>query len=166
MLQPVRRRTWAPRGQTPLQSAWDRHDRLSAIAALRLSAKRRRASLYFQLLRENVRGDAMVWFLTEMHRHFGHKIILVWDRSSVHRCAARYFERHHPSWFQFEWLPSYAPDLNPVEQCWNHAKYCDLANFVPHDLDDLEEQVACSITDQSQNQRLLEGFLGYTQLAL
>ena len=31
MLQPLRRRTWAPRGQTPVQYAWDRHDRFSVL---------------------------------------------------------------------------------------------------------------------------------------
>lgn len=166
MLQPVRRRTWAPSGQTPIQHAWDRHDRLSAIAAVRLSPSRQRLSLYFQLLHENVRTEQMVWFLTAMHRHFGHRIILVWDRSSVHRSAACHFETHHPSWFQFEWLPAYAPDLNPTEQCWNHAKYCDLSNFIPKDLDHLKEQVTCSITDQSKNIQLLESFFAYTRLDL
>ena len=39
MLQPVRRRTWAPSGQTPIQKAWDRHERLSAIGIIwRLSS--------------------------------------------------------------------------------------------------------------------------------
>jgi hypothetical protein len=42
----------------------------------------------------------MIWFLTQMHHHFQHKVILVWDRYSVHRAAARYFQRHHPGWFQ------------------------------------------------------------------
>lgn len=166
MLQPVRRRTWAPTGQTPIQHAWDRHDRLSAIAALRLSPSCQRLSLYFQLLRENVRGEQMVWFLTQMHHHFGRKIIIIWDRSSVHRSAARYFETHHPGWFQFEWLPAYAPDLNPVEQCWNHAKYSDLSNFIPQDIDHLETEVTGSINDQSHDQRLLNAFFGYIRLAL
>ena len=31
MLQPLRRRTWAPRGQTPIHYAWDRHDRWSVM---------------------------------------------------------------------------------------------------------------------------------------
>ena len=33
MLQPTVRRTWAPQGQTPIHLSWDRHDRLSVIAA-------------------------------------------------------------------------------------------------------------------------------------
>src|ERR1035437_587714 len=37
MLQPVSRRTWAPSGQTPVQKAWDRHERLSAISIICVS---------------------------------------------------------------------------------------------------------------------------------
>ena len=41
-LQPVNRRTWVPRGETPVQRAWDRYDRLSVIDAVSLSPTRRR----------------------------------------------------------------------------------------------------------------------------
>jgi transposase len=34
---------------------------------------------------------------------------------------------------EFEWLPAYAPELNPVEARWSNTKYSDLANFVPDD---------------------------------
>lgn len=36
------RRTLAPRGQTPLQRAWDRHDRLSVIGGVALAPQRER----------------------------------------------------------------------------------------------------------------------------
>jgi hypothetical protein len=40
-----------------------------------------------------------------------------------------------------EWLPAYAPDLNPVEAMWRCTKYGDLANYTPHNLWDLGEEV-------------------------
>ena len=166
MLQPVRRRTWAPCGQTPIQRAWDRHERLSAIAVIALSPLRHRPNLYFQLLPHNVQTDEMVWFLTQMHRHVRHKIILVWDRYSVHRAAAKHFEQHHPAWFQFEWLPPYAPDLNPTEQVWNHAKYSDLANFVPKDVKHLDCEVQHSFRDQQESPSLLRSFFRHAGLDL
>lgn len=142
-----RRRTWSPIGQTPIQNAWDRHDRLSAIAVLTLSPARHLPKLFFQVLPCNVQTDEMIWFLTQMHKPFRRKIILLWDRSSVHRSAAKFFEREHPGWFQFEWLPSYSPDLNPTEQIWNHTKYSDLSNFVPHDVEHLDREVHQSFRD-------------------
>ena len=166
MLQPVRRRTWAPSGQTPLQYAWDRHDRLSAIGLIGVSPLRHRLSLYFQLLPENVETEHMVWLLRQLHHHYGRKVILVWDRWSVHRSAAAYFEEHHPDWFQFEWLPAYAPELNPVEQCWQHTKYADLPNFIPDDLDHLQTAVCESILEQRKDQTLLRSFFAYAKLPL
>jgi transposase len=166
MLQPVRRRTWAPRGQTPVQRAWDRHDRLSAIAVMTLSPARRSPSLYFQLLPHNACADDMIWFLLQMHRHIRRKIILVWDRSSVHRSAAKFFERQHSDWFQFEWLPAYAPELNPTEQIWNHAKYSDLANFLPTDVTHLSKEVQQSFRDQQESPNLLRSFFQHARLDL
>ena len=37
-------------------------------------------------------------------------------------------------WLHVEWLPAYAPDLNPVEAMWSCTKYGDLANYTPDDL--------------------------------
>jgi transposase len=166
MLQPVRRRTWAPCGQTPIQRAWDRRERLSAIGVLALSPGRQRVNFYFQLLPENVRAEHHIWFLTEMHRHLRRKIILVWDRSMPHRSAAAYFRRHHPDWFIFEWLPPYSPELNPTEQCWNHTKYADLANFIPDDVNHLHSSVSRSFEQKKTNQQLLKSSFAFAQIDL
>jgi transposase len=166
MLQPVRRRTWAPTGQTPVQRVWDRHDRLSAVGFIGLSPSRHRLSLYFHLVRQNVDTERMVWLLRLLHRHYGRHVILVWDRWNVHRSAATYFQKHHPHWFTFEPLPAYAPELNPVEQCWNHTKHADLANFLPDDLDHLQNAVDASITEQRRDHNLLRSFFAYSQLPL
>jgi transposase len=166
MLQPVRRRTWRPSGDTPVHKAWDRHDRISAIGAVRVTANLRRLGFYFQLLRQNVTADDLVEFLTAMHAHFGRKVILIWDRWNVHRAAAKYFEQHYPQWFQFEELPSYCPELNPVEPCWKHTKYDELPNYVPDDLDQLDGAVSASLTALRADQDTLRGAFEYCQLKL
>jgi hypothetical protein len=55
MLQPLVRRTWARKGERPVMYCWDRHDRLSVIAGLTLSAQRHRIGLYFAIHRQNVK---------------------------------------------------------------------------------------------------------------
>jgi transposase len=166
MLQPVRRRTWGPEGQTPIQRAWDCHDRLSVIGTLTVSPNARRLAYYFQLLPHNVDTEDMVWFLTQMHRHFRRRVIIVWDRWSVHKSGTNYFHKHHPDWFQFEPLPAYAPELNPVEPSWGHTKHADLANFLPEDLDDLSEAASSSLSRKRDNQDLLRSFFAYAKLPL
>jgi len=149
-----------------VQNAWDRHDRLSAMATLTVSPKRRRLGYYFSLWPHNITTEEVLWFLTEMHRYFRHRVILVWDRSQVHRSAAKYFEERHPDWFQFEWLPASAPELNPVGPSWGHTKYSDLANFIPDDVDHLRTSVTHSLAKKQSNQKLLRSCFAYSQLSL
>jgi transposase len=167
MLQPVVRRTWAPRGHTPTQEQWDRHDRLSVISALSVSPRRRRLGLYWDCHRNNIRGEQVVPFLRLVRRHLRRKTILVLDRWSVHRSAVvRRFMKRHGASMEVEWLPSYAPELNPVEQVWNHAKYSDLPNVAPPDLEELDSLVRCSIAHTHGEQHLLRSFFRTAKLRL
>jgi len=166
MLQPTRRRTWAREGQTPIQKAWDRYDRLSGLGAVVLTPRQHRLAFYFQVFRENIHTEEVTEFLRHMHRHFRRQVILVWDRWSVHKAARRYFQAHHPDWFQFEALPGYSPELNPVEQCWKHTKYDDLPNFIPDDLDHLETAATQSLQDLHSNEDFLRSAFAYCQLPL
>lgn len=166
MLQPVRRRTWAPRGQTPVQKSWDRHDRLSVEAAITLAPRRRRMGLHFRIHSHNIHFADTIQLITLLHRRLRRGFILVLDRSNVHRKAVRLLREKHPRWFEAEWLPAYAPDLNPVEQVWNHSKYSDLANFIPDDVDHLQRELDNSIRGQRRNPNLLRSFFKHAQLRI
>jgi hypothetical protein len=48
-----------------------------------------------------------------------------------------------------------SPELNPVEQCWNHTIHADLDNSIPDDLDDLESAAIESLGEQQEDQDLL-----------
>lgn len=154
MLQPVCRRTWAPRGQTPILRQWDRRDRLSAISALTVAPRRRRFGLYWALYRHNIRSPEVLRFLQALRRHVPHGFTLIWDRHRPHRatCVTRWLARHRR--LVVEWLPAYAPELNPVEPVWSHTKYSDLANFAPDNLDTLEGAVVSSL-GHTRSQRAL-----------
>src|SRR5258708_6050869 len=89
MLQPLVRRTWAPRGQTPVHRSWDRHDRLSVISALTVSPKRHDVRLFFTIKRDHIRTPEAVDFIRSIRREIGGKLLLVWDRLNVHRSAAK-----------------------------------------------------------------------------
>ncbi len=166
MLQPVVRRTWAPRGQTPIQYSWDRHDRLSVISGITVSPLRRRLGLYFQVHSDNINFEKVMVFITLLHHRLRRKFILVLDRYSAHRKGVRLMQAKHPDWFEVAWLPAYAPELNPVEMVWNHTKYADLANFIPEDVQDLRRSVAASIEDTRTQTQLLRSFFQYAGLEL
>lgn len=166
MLQPVVRRTWAPRGQTPIHYSWDRRDRLSAISAITVSPGRRRLGLYFDICDHNIVTDDFETFVETVLRRLGRPIILVMDRWQVHRAGALRLLRRFPKRVEVEWLPAYAPDLNPVEQIWNRTKYTDLANYIPNDILSLGREVAHSIRHTRSQHTLLRSFFRYCGLGL
>ncbi len=88
------------------------------------------------------------------------------ERSGPHRKAARLLRRHQPKWLPIEWLPAYAPELNPAEQVWNHSKHSDLANYLPDDTKPLRNAVRNSFSRQRSNQRLLRSCFRTTHLRL
>lgn len=166
MLQPVVRRTWGPQGDTPLQYRWERHDRVSGISALTVSPQRRHLALYFALQEDNFRAPDIESFVAEVLRHFPRGIILVLDRWQVHRSAADQLLARFPRRLRLEWLPPYAPELNPDEQVWTRTKYMDLANFVPQDVTELAQAVRGSLAHTKAHQSLLRSFFKHAGLTL
>jgi transposase len=164
MLTPVVRRTWAPRGCTPSLRCWDRRDRVSAISALSLSPTRRRVGLYFDLCPRNIRTADVAAFLRRLQRHLPRGFLVVWDRWSVHRAAARHLRRRGGRRVAFEELPAYAPELNPVEQVWSHSKYADLANFIPDHVDHLAAAVIDSLATTATTPDRLRAFIRHCGL--
>jgi len=166
MLQPVVRRTWAPQGETPIHYSWDRRDRLSVISAISVSAKRRRLGLYFDIHDHNIVTDDFERFVETLLRCLQRRIVLVIDRWSVHRSGARRLLRRFPRRVHIEWLPAYAPELNPAEQVWKHTKYDDLANYLADDIKALGRAIRRSIRRSRGQQPLLRSFFQHAKLRL
>jgi len=166
MLQPVVRRTWAPEGQTPIHYSWDRRDRLSVISAITVSPERGRLGLYFDVHDHNIDTDTFESFVRWLRNQVRRGIILVVDRWSVHRSGVRRLLARFGPTVQVEWLPPYAPELNPVEQVWTHTKYADLANYIPDDAGALAEEVINSLDHTSKSQKLLRSFFHHAELRL
>lgn len=120
----------------------------------------------FQLHRRNVNTSLLIPFLHALHDHFRRRIVLVWDNLSVHFKTAKYFLIKNPSWFRFEYLPPYCPELNPVESVWSYVKYGRLPNFAPADVEHLYQQTANSLSSLRRNQGLLPAFLEHAKLQL
>ena len=132
MLTPTVARTWAPCGQTPCLRHSQRHDRISVISGISLSPTRCRVGLYYQWYHHNIRDVQAVAFLRHLLRHLRGPVVLVWDNLGVHRSQlVRAFCRRVPR-LQLEFLPAYAPELNPDEGVWRLTKR-RLANHCPVD---------------------------------
>lgn len=167
MLQPVVRRTWAPKGKTPIQRQWERHDRLSVISAITLAPQRRRLGLYWRIQDHNVHGEDVVGFLRLVRRSLRRKVVVVLDRGKVHKAAVvRNYVQRHAHNIHLEELPTYAPELNPTEQVWNHTKYADLPNLAPDDLQELDSLVRSSLSSTRGQSWLLHSFFDLAGLPI
>ena len=166
MLQPLLRRTWAPRGQTPVMDAWDRHDRLTAITALALSPQRRRVSLYFELLERNARAIDFVGFLIRLRDELKRPLWVIWDRLGAHRSATKLLEEVGAPWLNFTFLPAYCPELNPVEHVWSMSKWGELANWPAPNLEAMGKRVHRSLGTQAASQTTLHGHFRWAGLNL
>jgi transposase len=166
MLTPTVRRTYAPRGDTPVHKAWGRHDRISAISAITVSPRRQHQNLYFRLLptNQNVHGEDTVLFLRTLRRHIGKAMTLVWDKGRVHKRSrvVRDYLAKNPQIKPVE-LPGYAPDLNPDEQVWQHTKYSRLSNFSPRDARHLRRRVRYELNRLKKRPALLGSFIRYAR---
>lgn len=80
---------------------------------------------------DSFKTESLISFLKDLKRFVqGDKVILVWDRLPAHRSKVmKQFLAQQRDWIQIEWLPAYAPDLNPTEGVWNNIKGRELANF-------------------------------------
>jgi transposase len=166
MLQPVVRRTWAPKGHTPIHKSWDRRERLSVASAITVSPRRRRLTLHFAVHDHNIVHEDFETFASNIMRRVRGRMILVVDRWSVHRAGARRLLARFAKRLQIEWLPPYAPDLNPVEQVWGRAKYTDLANYIPEEIGELGRAVRWSLRRTRARQTLLRSFFQHAKLKL
>ena len=136
LLIPNVRRTWAPRGETPIVRHRYRHDRISAISAVTVSFRRHRVGLYLHFHQDNISQVEVAVFLRYLLQQIRGNIVLLWDGGSIHDgLEIREFLRHHPR-LHVERFPAYAPELNPDEGVWAHCKR-ELANGRPDNIDEL-----------------------------
>jgi transposase len=138
-LSPNIRRTFAPRGQTPIIKKSDPHGRISAIGALTISPKQKRPNFYYELLANNAnfRSDSVIRFIDKVQRRISGPITILWDAIPIH-CSKpinQFLENHNQ--LNVEQFPSYAPELNPVDKVWLYLKFDRLPNYVPVTVDEL-----------------------------
>ena len=166
---PLVRRSWAPRGHTPVLTQRGRARRkVSVIGALVISPQRRRVRAYFGFLPDaNYDGESILAFLRQLRRSVRAPIELLWDRLLAHRGEPiASWQVRHRARVRIQLLPPYAPELNPVELIWGHVKDNALANFAPQELPELLDQTQVAVLAVGDDQPLLRSFIAHCALFL
>jgi transposase len=165
---PLVRRSWQPRGQTPVLIQRGRSlEKVSAIATLCVSPRRDRVQLYFRLHpKAEINALRVIGFLRSLEQDLNAPCVLLWDRLNAHRAkrTARFVESvdHLHTFF----LPAYAPELNPVEYAWGYLKMNPLANRPAFETEELAAVTHRHARSMQSNEPLLRSFLRHSPLFL
>ena len=158
---PSVRRTWAPKGRTPVLTHSFTWHKLSMNAGLAYEADGKPLAVVFEIIPGAYDTQRILTFLRRLSRSFaGRRVYLVWDRLRAHRSkAVQALIRNEATNLTLHYLPAYSPDLQPVEHLWANVKGQELANYVPDNLTDLRNQAHRAIRRVRRHAlRLLAGF--------
>ncbi|MFF3271748.1 transposase [Streptomyces chrestomyceticus] len=168
---PPTTRTWARRGRTPAVHVRGRSRRRLSVAAL-LCFKPGHPTRLIYRPRADPRGDgrkSFAWadyraLLQAAHQQLGGKMVLVWDNLNTHLAAGMRRYIADRNWLTAYQLPSYAPDLNPVEGIWSALRRATLANRAFTDPHELSTAVRRGLHQLQYRAAALDGCLRVTGL--
>ena len=101
-------------------------------AKLSVSAGLTLRNFYFRLYPGAIGQWEVIDFLKALVRHIERPMLIVWDRLPAHRSRlVREFIELSEGHIATEYLPPYAPELNPVEYIWAYWKQHERPNSVP-----------------------------------
>lgn len=152
--------TWAPMGQTPILRRISKRRELSTVIGLTLSGK-----LYKRHFEHPIGAGDILVMLHHLQRCIARPMVIIWDRLTAHRAmAVKEYGAAHPT-IALEWLPPYAPDLNPEEGCHGHITQ-HLRNAVSESLSAIRTQVDRGAARLRRRPDLLLGFFRHAGLAV
>lgn len=158
----TRARTYSPKGLTPVLHKWQTPDHLSVMGGITPDGR-----FYTLARQESLNGTHSIAFLNHLLR-YAHRWLLIWDRSPIHRRTEVHdFALSLPRQrIHLEFLPPYAPDLNPVEWVWRYLKHVEMRNLVCRDLEDVHQEFHLATARLRRKPKILTSFFAAAGLPL
>lgn len=103
--------------------------------------------------------------LDAAHQQLGGPIVVVWDNINTHTSAAMRDLIATRTWLTVYRLPTYAPELNPVEGVWSAMK-SGLANLAKRSIEGVKTLAKRRLRRLQYRPATLKGFLAKTGLDL
>ena len=134
----------------PFNFNWEK---LSVSAGLTLR------NFYFRHYPDAIGQPQVIDFLKALVRQIDRPMLLVWDRLPAHRGRlVREFLELSEGHIVTEYLPAYAPELNPVEYIWAYWKQHELPNVCPQDYAELNDRARKALRRMRRKPRLITAF--------
>lgn len=114
---------------------------------------------YFRVFPGSIRGPQVVEFLRHLRRQIPRRLLVIWDRLPAHRSrVVQDYIEAQGGHIVLEYLPAYAPELNPAEYVWGYWKQHEMANFCPKDFAQLGTRARRSLRRMQRHSTLVTAF--------
>jgi hypothetical protein len=172
-LKPPRGRTWGRRGVTPVvkvSNAGTKRVNLAGLIAFRPAQQPQVRLIHRSLVYHGWKNEKkgfdehdFIRLLDAAHQQLRAPIVLVWDNLNRHKSATIRALISTRAWLTVFYLPTTAPELNPVEGVWAVMK-SGLVNLVKREIDQLHRLVKQRLRRMQYRPELLAGLLAKTGL--
>ena len=116
-------------------------------------------SVYFRLFPGAIRAPQVIQLLAHLLRHLPGQLLVIWDGLPSHRSrAVRTFLAARQDRLTVEFLPAYAPELNPVDDLWGHWKQHELPNLCPKTFWELSDHARRALRRMRRRPTLVTAF--------
>ena len=157
----VQGKTWAKKGQTPVVNVPGQRQSISAASAV--SAK---GAFWFATYKGALNGELFVALLKKLMYRRKKPLHLVLDGLPAHKKGAvKDYVASTKGRLTLHFLPGYAPDLNPDELVWSHAKRTGNARRPLQKGEKLEQRITDQLADIGNNPALVRAFFKHPCVA-
>lgn len=158
---PTRARTWAPKGQAQVLYSFT-WKQLSAIAGVTSW------NFYCWFFPGCIKSPQLVEFLTALTRQIKGKLLIIWDGLKAHksRLVREFVESKGDRRIVLDYLPPYAPELNPVEYIWGYLKNLQIANLCAANLHEVSDFARRRLKSKQHCSKLVAAFWKQAELPL
>jgi transposase len=146
---------------TPVLRRLSKRREVSSIVAITPDGR-----LYARHFRTSVTSPTVISALRYFRRRIGTPLLVVWDRLNAHRSQlTTAFIAAHAQDFAIAYLPAYAPELNPEEQCNAFVKRA-MENALPGSVDDLHRLVRLEFARLQRRPKIIVSFFRHAGLSV
>jgi transposase len=157
----VHGKTWSARAQTPVVHVPGQRQSISAASAVSANG-----AFWFATYAGALTGPLFVDLLRRMMRGRRNPLHLILDGLPAHKTlAVKHYVAGLNGKLTVHYLPGYAPDLNPDELVWSHAKRTGHARRPLQKGESLAERITAQLAEMARRPALVRSFFRHPSVA-
>jgi transposase len=151
---PVLGRTYGLKGHTPVVATSGQRQSINAISAVNAKGE-----FWYNVYSGKLNASRFVEFLQELMKGRRERVFLVVDGHPSHKAKlVQSYVQSSAGKLELHFLPPYAPDLNPDEFVWGHAKTNGVSKKPLRQNESLRARVESDLEAIKRNKNLVRSF--------